>query len=1033
MAFGDYTESMFFGNTFAQPSGSNENSSLNNYLSGQVADTDVDQPEVPPAGGFGQYMLGNSRFAGIDAPRTEPTAPPAGTTAIGPAGGVGVTIPVIPGLDMTTATSARPNLQGNLNVSLGGFGGVGMGGSMFNIPSSFEYQYNIDPDYFDSLSAEDQEGLTNFLGRDDITMSELYTNPLLLAGGDAGALATNLATGGAIGYTPTSDDETVVTSGDAGGAFANAADTGYYGKGSDATDSSLYNPAQGVTDGSIYDAMSDTEGVDLTGGEGSTVIGGDVTTGVGNQDLTTTTTTATTGTSDAATDGTTTTVDGGTADVNSEEVVNENNAVVAAFQDYQAGDMPFDDLVALVQAADPSLVTLEVAQTINDQIAANRNYAINTFNQDYTDFASDEDLARLAAAFTMGINPYDSADTLGVEDFYDDPTTEVNENIFDRASGELDLLALYDRYQAIKNRGQGGFLTSYTDEDGNLVQLDPSYDIAGLTDFDMQSLMDRRQNYLSLFDNLRNQRNAFEAYNTGLFTDLGAEADLQTQNLDLLTYADQENIAKTQNNLTNAIAIIDGILDGTLSDQNANVAVFRQQYSDEELNDLRGSLQTQLDRITMQDDPTTEADEAGLLQQYGRETDRLDALRQNYYDQALQAFNQRFGITSYDDQGNPIYAETGPLDFGDMDQVNQLLGQLEVARMRMEGATSPLLAEGRNYFENDPQGQQKFIDDIVKHLQAMQQRFGVVKGQVDSSVAQLESQARDLIQAAQQGDYRSQQALDNLTRQMNALGTAQGRIGIEGYTGDQSNLSALLGDETGVGSILAGLRSRRTNELKEILGDFLPDETIGEGDDLVQSFADALAGTELYDEEAIRGFGQRLLDLQDRAGEFTGQDAELTEIRDKIKSRSKDVKAKLDALKKYRSDLEKDTARKIREFRNKRFYNLSDLDTYEDELMAKREEIELYDAQQAFDEIDQLIALLEGRRGEMRGVYAQGNPGYTTSMPTGFGGRRYNPFMSKEEADRAYMLSQGYMPTALSQGGQYAADPYALPTVRLGS
>ena len=53
-----------------------------------------------------------------------------------------------------------------------------------------------------------------------------------------------------------------------------------------------------------------------------------------------------------------------------------------------------------------------------------------------------------------------------------------------------------------------------------------------------------------------------------------------------------KNLRKTQNNLTNAIAVIDGILDGSLSDQNANVAVFRQQYSDEELNALRGSLQT---------------------------------------------------------------------------------------------------------------------------------------------------------------------------------------------------------------------------------------------------------------------------------------------------------------------------------------------------------------------------------------------------------------------------------------------------------
>ena len=249
-----------------------------------------------------------------------------------------------------------------------------------------------------------------------------------------------------------------------------------------------------------------------------------------------------------------------------------------------------------------------------------------------------------------------------------------------------------------------------------------------------------------------------------------------------------------------------------------------------------------------------------------------------------------------------------------------------------------------------------------------------------------------------------------------------------------NNLNALLSGEGGIQGILSGLQTRRENELASILSDFLPEEaSMGTDGETIQSFKELLEGTNLYDEDAIRGFGDRLLGIQDRLEGFTGNDEALETIRERLRERGKSVQDKLQELKDYRKDLEKQAADKIRKFRTKKFYNLSDLDDYESELMDYRDQVELYDAQQAFDEIDQLIALIEGRRGDMRGVYAQGDPGYTTSMPTGFGGRAYNPFMSKEEADRAYAMSQGYMPTALSQGGQYAANPYALPTVRFGS
>ena len=1010
MAFGgEYLTSNFdfspFMN-FGQPSGTGETSALNNYLSNSVGgETSVDQPNN--MGNFGSFVAPLNMDTATSSAQANALAGLSGVVAPGtpevpaymtPDGNISLTYNTFTDLiggPFGDYEGFNPNAMGR-----GGFGYNFMGA---NFPAGMGNQTQdvnviLDDDYFANLSTADQEAVTNLLGQGTATLADLTGNAALNPENlGAAAYLNALNAGTPIGGT--SDDETTPTTISTGSAFTdavvNAADTGYTGKGSDVTTGSLYNPAQGYTDGSIYDYMSDGEGLDLTGGE---ALGGDVTTGIGSQDTVTT----------AGTGATTTNAEGDTVSTEDPAVVAETNALVDALAAYQAGDMDRQTFNDMVAAADPSLVTLDVANAINQIRSENFNFLTNQFNQQYQDFG--DSFNEYALAVAQGLNPFDNTDTLGIEDFYDDPTTDINENIYARLGSEADALDLYQTYQQLAERGGPNFLRSYTDAEGNVVEIDPRFDRAGLTEFDMDDILARRARLMGLLDPLNEARNAENTRLSGLFDALGQEASLQSGNLDAVNYYDVDQINQTRNQLEAAIAALDAQSDN---------AVFNQNYTPEQVAAIRTQLQEQLNRIIGFDDPETEVfDSPGFQQQYDTELARLNALRDNITTQSGEAYD---AITS------------GDYDFSDIEQIRQFADDLSFARGDLATAISPLIARG--LYDPNESGAMTSADAVQKMLEQYFSNFEQAKATVDSNVSSYEDLARQLINRAESGDFRSGQLLNQLQRQFNALqSSVSGFGGIGGYTGNMNNLNALLSGEGGIQGILSGLQTRRENELASILSDFLPEEaSMGTDGETIQSFKELLEGTNLYDEDAIRGFGDRLLGIQDRLEGFTGNDEALETIRERLRERGKSVQDKLQELKDYRKDLEKQAADKIRKFRTKKFYNLSDLDDYESELMDYRDQVELYDAQQAFDEIDQLIALIEGRRGDMRGVYAQGDPGYTTSMPTGFGGRAYNPFMSKEEADRAYAMSQGYMPTALSQGGQYAANPYALPTVRFGS
>lgn len=1003
MAFGgEYLTSNFdfspFMN-FGQPSGTGENSALNSYLSESAGgETSVDQPNN--MSNFGSFVGPLNMDTAISSAQANALAGLSGVVAPGtqevpaymtPDGNISLTYNTFTdliGSPFGDYEGFNPNALGR-----GGFGYNFMGA---NFPAGMGNQTQdvnvvLDDDYFANLSTADQEAVTNLLGQGSASLADLTGNAALNPENlGAAAYLNALNAGTPIGGTSV-DDETTSATIDTGSAFTDAVVNA-------GTVPSTVT-GQPLTDGSEFDALSDFESPDI----GPTVVdggvmGGDVTTGLGTLDTATTAGTATT----------TTNAEGNEVSTEDPAVVAETNALVDALAAFQAGTMSRGEFNDMVAAADPSLITLDVANAINQIRSENFNFVTNQFNEQYQDFG--DSFNEYALAVAQGLNPFDNTDTLGIEDFYDDPTTEdINENIYAQLGSEADALDLYQTYQQLAERGGPNFLRSYTDAEGNVVEIDPRFDRAGLTEFDMDDIIARRARLMGLLDPLNEARDAENTRLSGLFDALGQEASLQSGNLDAVNYYDVDQINQTRNQLEAAIAALDAQSDS---------AVFNQNYTPEQISAIRTQLQDQLNRIVGFDDPETEGfDSPGFQQQYDTELARLNQLRDAITTEAGEAYQ---AITS------------GDYDFSNIEQIRQFADDLSFARGDLATAISPLIARG--LYDPNESGAMTSADAVQKMLEQYFGNFEQAKASVDSNVRNYEDLARQLINRAESGDFRSGQLLNQLQRQFSALqGSVSGFGGIGGYKGDMGNLNALLTGEGGIQGILSGLQTRRQNELASILSDFLPEEaSMGTDGETIQSFRELLEGTELYKEDEIRGFGDRLLGIQDRLEGFTGNDEALETIRSRLRDRGKSVQDKLQELKDYRKDLEKQAADKIRKFRTKKFYNLSDLDNYESELMDYRDQVELYDAQQAFDEIDQLIALIEGRRGDMRGVYAQADPGYTTSMPTGFGGRAYNPFMSKEEADRAYAMSQGYMPTALSQGGQYAASP-ALPTVRFGS
>lgn len=203
-------------------------------------------------------------------------------------------------------------------------------------------------------------------------------------------------------------------------------------------------------------------------------------------------------------------------------------------------------------------------------------------------------------------------------------------------------------------------------------------------------------------------------------------------------------------------------------------------------------------------------------------------------------------------------------------------------------------------------------------------------------------------------------------------------------------------------------------------------------DDIASGVSQASSGLNdipLYNESEMNN---RLNDLQalgTNLDMFTG--GRVDEIGQSMMNAQRDIQSRLNQLAAYRQTLEKEMSDYITTLRERDYYNFDDVASARDDVATREEQVQLYRAQQAFDEIDRMEEYLnsEYRRleADQQAVMARNQSAGTAGGASLYGAPSYTPMtLSQFNAYRSYADDEepysNYNPTAFSN---------SLGTVRL--
>ncbi|NCW67800.1 MAG: hypothetical protein EBV86_04405, partial [Marivivens sp.] len=128
----------------------------------------------------------------------------------------------------------------------------------------------------------------------------------------------------------------------------------------------------------------------------------------------------------------------------------------------------------------------------------------------------------------------------------------------------------------------------------------------------------------------------------------------------------------------------------------------------------------------------------------------------------------------------------------------------------------------------------------------------------------------------------------------------------------------------------------------------------------VSGLRDDVRGLELYDERGMQDIRGDLEDIGYDLSRFSG--GRVGDLNDALDSAYGDVDARLEELGRYRDDLEQKAQGLMEQVNNATYTNLDMLTDPEAAYEAQQAEIELYNAQQAMDELDAIMGRLGGER-----------------------------------------------------------------------
>jgi hypothetical protein len=266
---------------------------------------------------------------------------------------------------------------------------------------------------------------------------------------------------------------------------------------------------------------------------------------------------------------------------------------------------------------------------------------------------------------------------------------------------------------------------------------------------------------------------------------------------------------------------------------------------------------------------------------------------------------------------------------------------------------------------------QKLIDDKQRDAGRFSSELGFNFNSPLAELAELERGVGGLLTDRRNEETRITRAQQDALNRSRAL---EGQVGTTdiysraGLDALQSQIDDLQGEVTNFSSLLPfdfGNVNTALTTAEGSLGD-LYGERKKALDDIVSGVSTANAGLgdiPLYDESAIRG---RLSDAREQEGllaRFSG--GRVNDIQGQITSATEAINARLGELTEYRKGLEEQAQALLTKVRERSFYSLDDLTGQQPEIDAAQAEIELYNAQQALDEIDAITTRLNSEKGRL--------------------------------------------------------------------
>tara|TARA_B100001057_G_scaffold25136_2_gene23194 strand:- start:13552 stop:15396 length:1845 start_codon:yes stop_codon:yes gene_type:complete len=208
---------------------------------------------------------------------------------------------------------------------------------------------------------------------------------------------------------------------------------------------------------------------------------------------------------------------------------------------------------------------------------------------------------------------------------------------------------------------------------------------------------------------------------------------------------------------------------------------------------------------------------------------------------------------------------------------------------------------------------------------------------------------------------------------------------------------------------LGGLREDRASALDAIEG-------------RIGGVTGGLGDIALYNEGGFGDSRRRLQDIGFDLGQFTG--GRVDEIAANIDAGQRQVDAKLRELQAYRASLEEEMIELLGDIRTRDYYDFEDVASGRDDVYNKEKEVRLYQAQNAMDEIDDMLSSLKDQDRRLKSdaqavLDRQASSGAGVSFGGMAGNRmgftpmttsQYNAFVNSQEDDQF----GSYNPSAFS-------------------